>query len=93
MIMHATWLYQAHQIELQARAATTDEELDWLTEEQLELRNRVATTRATSVNDVIAQLMVAHMAVTGVSVEDDLARAAIESAMAALLAPGSLPRC
>ena len=91
--MHAQWLYQAHQIERRAQAATTDEELDRLTREQLELRHRVATTPAASINEVMAQLMVAHMAVTGVTVEDDLARAAIDSAMAALLAPGSLPRC
>lgn len=91
--MHAQWLYQAHQIERQAQAVTTDDELDRLTREQLELRHRVATTPATSINEVMAQLMLAHMAVTGVTVEDDLARAAIDSAMAALLAPGSLPRC
>lgn len=91
--MHANWLYQARQIERQAQAVTTDDELDRLTREQLELRHRVATTPATSINEVMAQLMLAHMAVTGVTVEDDLARAAIDSAMAALLAPGSLPRC
>ena len=91
--MHATWLQQAHEIEAMANAATTDAELEELCDRRLELHRRIATTRAVSVNGIVAQLMMAHMAMGGITPEDELVRTAIESAMAALLAPGSLPRC